>query len=114
MFPERNALIIKSWWVIQQKTNHIMHHMIPLWIRNKSNNAINSTARVPILESVSLNLLQHLKQLTSENINISLKQKKANITTINVILIIISAYMTSKEVEMKTATESMQSKQLQS
>ncbi len=66
------------------------------------------------MESVSLNLLQHLKQLTSENINISLKQKKANITTIKVILIIISAYMTSKEVEMKTATESMQSKQLQS
>ena len=73
------------------------------------------------MESVSLNLLQHLKQLTSENINISLKQKKANITTFKVILIIVSAYMTSKEVEMKTAsvimktaTESMQSKQLQS
>lgn len=95
--------------------------MIPLWIRNKSNNAISSTFWVPISESKSPNLHQNLKQIKSQNINISLKQKKANITTFKVILIIVSAYMTSKEVEMKTAsvimktaTESMQSKQLQS
>jgi hypothetical protein len=92
--------------------------MIPLCIRNKSNNAISSTARVPISESKSPKLHQNLKQIKSENINISLKQKKANITTIKVILITVSAYMTSKEVEMKTAsvimkaaTESIQPKQ---
>lgn len=98
-----------------------MHHMIPLLIRNKSNNAISSTTRVPISESKFPKLHQNLKQIKSENINISLKQKKANITTIIVILITVSVYMTSMGVDMKTdtviirtATESMQPKQLQS
>lgn len=99
---------------MHQKTNHKLHHPIPSRITDKSNNAINSTARVPILESESSKLLQNLKQLKSEVINIILKQKQAKITTIEVLLITVSAYINSKEVAMitdqvimRTATENM-------
>ena len=87
---------------MHQKTNHKLHHRIPSRIIIKSNNAINSTAKVPILESKSLKLLQNLKQSKSEDININLKQKQAKIPTVEVLLITVSAYINSKEVAMIT------------
>lgn len=99
---------------MHQKTNHKLHHRIPSRITDKSYNAINSTTRVPILESESLKLLQNLKQSKSEDININLKQKKAKIPTIEVLLITVSAYiysivvyMITDSVIMRTATETM-------
>ena len=83
---------------MHQKTNHKLHHPIPSCITDKSNNPINSTAKVPILESESSKLLQNLKQLNSENININLKQKQAKIPTVEVLLITVSAYINSRKV----------------
>ena len=80
---------------MHHNTNHKSHHPIPSRITDKSNNAKISTARVPISESESTYLLQNLKQIKSEDINISLKQKQARITTTKVILITISAYINS-------------------
>lgn len=85
-----------------QNINHITHHSIPLCITDKSNNAIISTSKVPILESESTKHIQNLKQIKLEDISISLKQKQANITTIEVLLITVSAYINSKEVAMIT------------
>lgn len=87
---------------MHHNTNHKSHHPIPSCITDKSNDAKISTARVPILESESSKLLQNLKQSKSEDININLKQKQANITTIEVLLITVSAYINSKEVAMIT------------
>lgn len=87
---------------MHHNTNHKSHHPIPSCITDKSNNAINSTAKVPILESKSLKLLQNLKQLKSEDNNISLKQKQVKISSIPVLLITVSAYINSKEVAMIT------------
>lgn len=69
--------------------------MSPYFITDKSYNAINSVAKVPIIQFESSKLLHNLKQIKSEDINISLKQKQARITTTKVILITISAYINS-------------------
>ena len=83
---------------MHQKTNHKLHHPIPSRITDKSNNPINSTAKVPIIQFESSKLLQNLKQLKSVDINISLNQKQARITTVEVLLITVSAYINSIEV----------------
>ena len=83
---------------MHQKTNHKLHHPIPSCITDKSNNPINSTAKVPIIQFESSKLLHNLKQLKSVDINISLNQKQARITTVEVLLITVSAYINSIEV----------------
>ena len=83
---------------MHHNTNHKSHHQIPLRITHKSNNAINSIARVPIIQFDSSKLLQNLKQIKSEDINISLKQTQAKITAITVLLITVTAYINSIEV----------------
>lgn len=80
---------------MHQKTNHKLHNRIPSRITDKSNNPINSTAKVPISESESTKHIQNLKQIKSEDININLKQKKAKIPTVEVLLITVSAYINS-------------------
>lgn len=99
---------------MHQKTNHKLHHPIPSCITDKSNNPINSTAKVPISESESSKLLQDLKQIKSEDNNIISKQKQSKITTVEVLLITVSAYiysivvyMITDSVIMRTATETM-------
>ena len=106
---------------MHQNTNHKLHHRIPSRITDKSNNPINSTAKVPISESESLKLLHNLKQLKSEDISISLKQKQVKISSIPVLLITVSAYiysivvyMKTDSVIMRTITENMKIKILQS
>lgn len=87
---------------MHQKTNHKLHHPIPLRITHKSYNVINYIARVPIIQFESPYHLRSLKQSKSNEINISLKQKKSKIITMNALLESVLAYIISNAVLLKT------------